>query len=338
MADKENRSAILDYCAKSIQPNLESLKSCAQKIIKRKNIEDIHDLRVASRRIRTCLAIFYSFLPKKKVEFWQKEIKSITLLFGQVRDLDVQIDLLDQITDHVADKSVQPGLKRVRLRLNQKREKKQENILTFCHSILESTSLIEMKTWVESVLATNDQINEYSQDLFQLGYENIQTRLDNFLFYEVFLFDPTRINELHQMRIAAKRLRYSIEIFSEVYDGKLDSALDFSRKSQQYLGNIHDCDVWIAFLPKFLEDESARIHAFYGYSRPFSRIKPGIIYLLENRTKERNRMYQSFLEEWKVWKFNETWLNLRKVVFLASLDNQSQPTDQVHGDSSNTIK
>ena len=337
MAEKGNRAEILDFCAKSIHPNLESLTSCAQKIIKRKDIEDIHDLRVASRRIRTCLAVFFSYLPKKKVESWQREIRSITKLFGQVRDLDVQIDLLDQLSEKIPDPSILPGLKRIRLRLNQKREKKQGGINDLCQSVLKSDILSEMKTWVESVMSVSENTNIYSLDLFQLGYENIQSRLDNFLFYEVFLFDPSRIEELHQMRIAAKRLRYTLEVFSNIYDSKVDDALEITRKSQQYLGNIHDCDVWINFLPKFLETEHDRILSFYGYLRPFNRIKPGLIYLLENRKKERDIIYQSFLEQWKVWKFNETWLDLRKIIFMASLENQPSTSDQVSENSTPDI-
>jgi CHAD domain-containing protein len=337
MAEKGNRAAILDFCAKSIHPNLESLTSCAQKIIKRKDIEDIHDLRVASRRIRTCLTVFFSYLPKKKVESWQREIRSITKLFGQVRDLDVQIDLLDQLSEKIPDPSILPGLKRIRLRLNQKREKRQGGINDLCQSVLKSDILSEMKTWVESVMSVSENTNIYSLDLFQLGYENIQSRLDNFLFYEVFLFDPSRIEELHQMRIAAKRLRYTLEVFSNIYDSKVDDALEITRKSQQYLGNIHDCDVWINFLPKFLETEHDRILSFYGYLRPFNRIKPGLIYLLENRKKERDIIYQSFLEQWKVWKFNETWLDLRKIIFMASLENQPSTSDQVSENSTPDI-
>ena len=157
-----------------------------------------------------------------------------------------------------------------------------------------------------------------------IGYGTVgkaQTVLLQRLKHEVFIFDPQRIKELHQMRIAAKKLRYSLEIFSSLYQQKTDFALDVARETQGFLGQIHDADVWISFLPEFMERESNRIKLFYGYLSPFSRLKPGIEYLIQNRQKERKKLYQKFLENWRTWKLEETWLNLRKVIFLTSIED-----------------
>ena len=101
--------------------------------------------------------------------------------------------------------------------------------------------------------------------------------------------------------------------------------LNIARKAQEYLGSIHDSDVWIDFLSDFKEKELNRIKKFYGYSSPFSRIKPGIDFLIKNRKKVRNNTYNAFLKEWKEWKLAETWLNLRKVIFITSLETPHQP-------------
>ena len=53
MAGKKNNSAILLYCAQNISPNLETLNKKAKSIQRRRNMEDIHDVRVSSRRVRT---------------------------------------------------------------------------------------------------------------------------------------------------------------------------------------------------------------------------------------------------------------------------------------------
>ena len=181
-----------------------------------------------------------------------------------------------------------------------------------------------MQAWAESTLAEPINETEKSQRLFQTANTQIQSRLDEFLFYEVFIFDPVRINELHQMRIAVKHLRYTLEIFSELYSSKTDFALDIARKSQQILGEIHDADVWSLYLPRFLSREETRVTQFFGYKGPVNRLKPGIDFLLENRKLERDRLYKQYLQEWKKWKLKETWLNLRKIIFLISLENQNE--------------
>jgi CHAD domain-containing protein len=325
MADKKEDVYIIQYCAKSLLPNIQTLIKSSVKIQKRSNMDDIHDLRVASRRIRTILDVFSDHLPNKKVKNWEKEIRTITRSFGQVRDLDVQIDLINNIYKSTENPGLRSGLRRVRLRLKQKRQQRQTDTSEAISLIINSTSIAEMETWTKAVIEKADDEVFFSAELFQVGYKKIQSRLDEFLFYEVFIFDPDRIRELHQMRIKAKRLRYALEVFSELYQLELDFALDITRQVQEYLGNIHDCDVWISFLPEFMKKEMHRVKTYYGYSSPFSRIKPGIEYLIKDRERERTRLYKSFIKEWKKWKFDETWLNLRKVVLLTSLETPHPP-------------
>ena len=122
------------------------------------------------------------------------------------------------------------------------------------------------------------------------------------------------------MRIAAKKLRYSLEVFSDLYNHETDFALDIARQSQEILGQIHDADVWINYLPNFTNNEQNKISNFYGYDSPFSRLSPGIDFLMENRTQERQKLYKKFLNLWRKWKLKESWLNLRKVIFLTSIE------------------
>lgn len=323
MARNIDDLSILNYCARSMLPQITSLRKTAKNALRRKNTEDIHDLRVASRRIRTCLSLFSDYLPSRKSKPWVKDIKTITQSYGRVRDLDVQIDLLNNLYKTAQDKSMLAGLRRVRLRLRQKRAKQESETRALTAAILENPTLLEMQNWAESIIASPNSVEDNSIKLFQTAYSQIQTRLDEFLFFEVFIFDPERINELHQMRIAAKHLRYALEIFSDFYSSKTDFALDIARKTQQILGEIHDADVWSMYLPRFLNREQARVNHFYGYISPFNRLKPGIEFLLENRKTERERLYNQFLQEWKKWKMKETWLNLRKIIFLTSLEQQS---------------
>ncbi len=334
MAGKNNNTSIVQYCAHVMDPQLDVLKKKAKSIQRRRNIEDIHDLRVSSRRIRTCLMIFKDALPNKKIKIWQRDIKNITQSFGRVRDLDVQIDLINRIYQEVQDKSIQSGLRRLRLRLKQKRQIKQAETQQATRDILESATLVEMQAWAKSVLEAGTETEQSLEALFQLGYEHVQTRLDEFLFFEIFIFDPARVEELHRMRIAAKRLRYSLEVFSDLYQGKSDFALQVAQQSQQYLGEIHDADVWISFLPLFMEKELKRVQTFYGYSSPYNRLKAGLEFLLENRRKERNRLYTEFLNVWKEWKLKEIWLNLRKVIFLTNLEKFQNQTVQSQDEQS----
>jgi CHAD domain-containing protein len=223
MTAKNFDPVIRVYCAQSFSPNLDVLKKKAQHIQRRHNIEDIHDLRVSSRRVRTCLNIFSDAFPQKKIKSWQRDIKGITNAYSKVRDLDVQLDWVTRMAAEAQDKHYLPGIRRVRLRLRQKRQIREVDMQRATQEVLESATLLEMQAWVEAALNTEQSEVMPKDALYQLGYEQIQKRLDEFLFFEVFLFDPSRKEELHQMRIAAKRLRYTLEIFSKLYEGKTTS-------------------------------------------------------------------------------------------------------------------
>jgi CHAD domain-containing protein len=58
--------------------------------------------------------------------------------------------------------------------------------------------------------------------------------------------DPNRIptpEELHDMRISGKRLRYSAECLRELYPDQLALLIDLLKRSQDLLGDIQDCVV-----------------------------------------------------------------------------------------------
>jgi len=85
------------------------------------------------------------------------------------------------------------------------------------------------------------------------------------------------------------------------------------------------------YLPQFLNREEARISHFFGYASPFNRLKPGVEFLMENRKDQRELLYKRYLQEWKRWKIKEIWLNLRKTIFLSSLEQQESnlpPADE----------
>ncbi|HUK84694.1 MAG TPA: YfcE family phosphodiesterase, partial [Candidatus Acidoferrum sp.] len=47
---------------------------------------------------------------------------------------------------------------------------------------------------------------------------------------------------------------YTMEIFAPMYKNKLSKEIDNIKKYQDILGEMHDCDVWIDYLPKFIEE------------------------------------------------------------------------------------
>ncbi len=57
-----------------------------------------------------------------------------------------------------------------------------------------------------------------------------------------------RVRELHDMRIAAKRLRYGIEFYEPCFRGDIGGLIEEFKRLQDLLGEVHDYDMWQVML------------------------------------------------------------------------------------------
>jgi CHAD domain-containing protein len=58
------------------------------------DVESLHDMRVASRRLRAAMSVFESAFPTKQFIPLEKEASRVTDALGDVRDSDVQIEYI----------------------------------------------------------------------------------------------------------------------------------------------------------------------------------------------------------------------------------------------------
>jgi CHAD domain-containing protein len=86
-----------------------------------------------------------------------------------------------------------------------------------------------------------------------------RTRLDEMFAWTKYVDDAFHIQELHDMRIAAKRLRYTLEIFEEVLPEAVAPIIVEVTHIQEELGALHDSDVSIALLRLCLGSEDSGI-------------------------------------------------------------------------------
>ena len=73
------------------------------------DIEALHDMRVASRRLRAALSVFAAAFPPKPFALLEKEVAKTTDALGAVRDGDVQIEFMQSAID-AAPESEKVGL------------------------------------------------------------------------------------------------------------------------------------------------------------------------------------------------------------------------------------
>ena len=309
--------SVCEFAAEIFMKSSSAMNVEIEGVRKGRDIEFIHRMRVASRRLRSALEVFVECVPAKKREDWRIRVKELTQALGETRDTDVQILLLETIYENLPDPNYRTGMRRLLLRLRQRRTKLQTEVLAALDLLEKKKVLNQISEKYKDSVSERTALDKYSTDIYNLAFTSISKRLDQFLSYEVYLQNPEYIKELHLMRIAAKQLRYALEIFAPIYPDQLEIAIKSTRQAQQVLGEIHDCDLWSTDLPDFLEKEKLRIQHYLGHTRSLKLLLPGIEYFQHNREEERKRLFTSYQKTWRKWRKNELWLNLRRTLLIS---------------------
>lgn len=276
--------------------------------------ETIHQMRIASRRLRICIKLFKDCIPGEKLKEWQDEISRITRTLSKARDLDIQINVLKQIYESRLGVEYKPGYRRLLLRLNQERARTQEKVADIIQRLREERTLEQMREQLDEWRVGEGGVYHPPPVNFNQAEAAITHALNEFLSYQQYVHSPDNADKLHAMRIAGKNLRYTMEVFAPFYGQALLPYIQVMKQLQEELGEFHDNDVWVNWLPKFIEEEQARILDYYGDDGPVARLLPGMHHLIEDRKKAREAVYQSFLRTWEILTGENAWQVLRKIL------------------------
>jgi hypothetical protein len=127
-------------------------------------------------------------------------------------------------------------------------------------------------------------------------------RLNELMEWAASIHDPACVEELHNMRIAAKRLRYTLEIFAPTLGPDAWPLLKTIEEIQERIGAIHDCDVLFPLLSETLEREMEREKKQAlrrgGGPPPFLAAE-GLVGLMTRKREERERLYHEFIAFWE---------------------------------------
>jgi len=281
--------------------------------IKNKDIEYIHKLRVTSRRLRETIKIFQNCFDKSQIKNIRKSVKRLAKTAGFARDLDVQILFLNDFIKNLDKQSEYlKGVKRILFRIEQHRKEAQKEIINEIRDF-------KNNKFIKNFLKTNESSDYIISDNFLENYSNdifdvIEDEIKEVLKYEKYVNKEEKINEHHNMRIAIKHLRYSLEIFNEVYNNKLNIYIKKLKNMQDILGGMHDCDVWQDFIYNFLKNEKKLIKEYFGNLNNFYKIQKGAEFLFNNRVNKRKELYNEFKKEWQKLKKENFFENIKNTI------------------------
>jgi CHAD domain-containing protein len=91
-----------DAAALAVETRTDELFSFSEGVLDTSDIERVHDMRVASRRLRAALEIFAPCFPKREHRQVLNEVKDLADALGERRDRDVHIAELERISGSLA--------------------------------------------------------------------------------------------------------------------------------------------------------------------------------------------------------------------------------------------
>jgi CHAD domain-containing protein len=262
-------------------------------------IKGVHDMRVATRRLRSALRDIGPFLNKEAVRDVKKELKQISDALGEVRDRDVAIGALEKLSEEAEDDSVKAGIGQlINEKTGERNAARAELMAVITAENIEALGDTFGAALKEAVRG-RERIN-----FNEAGARAVGANLDDMLNLGPAIYKPFKRKRLHRLRIAAKRLRYSLELLALCRGAEAKSlAKDISRM-QDFLGEMHDCDIWI-------DDLGARL-----VDAPGDDAGPAAKWLFPVFARKQNKEYLSALALWEEWESNDLAGRVREMIDL----------------------
>jgi CHAD domain-containing protein len=294
------------------------------------DIEEVHQARVACRRIRQAFAFFGDCFEQEQMADWKKATKKLLRQLSLARDLDVHAAFLRTFIDalHADSKKTRPGLERLLLRIQQRRREAQDDVTRAADRFQKKKILINIHLQTEKILFQLRQPQPPAQDaLRQRLQERIGPAFEQMIEKESSLKDPDDCKGHHALRIAVKRFRYRLEIADAILGGLLSSFVKTAKTLQTLLGDLHDCIVWQQELEDFIDLEKERMKEFCGHTRSFGQLVSGIELLKSDRKHAAKELYRQACEFADELRQRDSWQEIFEIISHQPLSDINEQTE-----------
>ncbi|MEL6961160.1 MAG: CYTH and CHAD domain-containing protein [Pseudomonadota bacterium] len=218
--------------------------------------EGVHQMRVALRRLRSALSVFRKLIPEDQYVWLNADARRAISALGPARDWDVfQNELLAPV---VIARPGDAGLKalgrraRARCQGGYRQARKHLESADYTGFVLRFGHWLEQSAWRHASSAKRAQvlakpIAGFAGKLLEKRHRQALTKGKN--------FNELETAKRHELRIAMKKLRYSVEFFKPLYEkSSVKPFLNRVKALQDDLGLLND----VAVAEGLLEDLMAR--------------------------------------------------------------------------------
>jgi CHAD domain-containing protein len=227
------------------------------------DIEPVHQMRVAVRRLRSVIAVFRPAIACPMVDAANITLEALADRLAPARDWDVFLAETAATVEKVLPDD--EGLRRLRTAADRRRRAAYVDLRTW----LDSTSFRSLgialagmaggEAWLAGLDTTQQEVlgldlTDFAEGALRRRLKRLTENRDD--------IDHLDAPTLHDIRLRAKRMRYAAEVFAPLYPGK--ATRRFLRRLstlQERLGTLNDGAVASALLSDLGADKGGRAHA-----------------------------------------------------------------------------
>ena len=223
-------------------------------------IEGVHQCRIALRRLRSAFKIYRPLLRRKRIEPIEDAVRWLGKVLGTARDLDVlRADLLDPAIEALGEaEQLAPLIDNLEARKVSAYQAVGEALASarYRHLLIDLCALGHADDLGKSPGKSGEERPSLDQPLVDLASDAL-SRAHRKLLKRGDGFETLSKTERHDVRIALKRLRYALDFFGGVFEGK--SKKKFVKKLarlQDDLGRMNDVAVAETMLARLVGVET----------------------------------------------------------------------------------
>jgi CHAD domain-containing protein len=270
------------------------------------DIEALHDMRVATRRMRAAFRVFGDYFDPQATSPYLKGLRRTGRILGAVRDLDVFRAKVQAYLNALPD-TQRGSLDDLLAVLETQREAARQQMIVYLDGARYTRFKERFGEFVEtegmgSLLVAPDAGDVHPYRVRHVAPMAIYERLAAVRAYDewVSILNPP-VTRLHALRIASKWLRYTLEFFQEVLGPETKTLVKEVVALQDHLGELQDAVVASGLLRDFL------IWGTWGHetaNQPLPDlaapvIAPGVAAYLAVRQSELQHLLDTFPQAWQ---------------------------------------
>jgi CHAD domain-containing protein len=221
----------LAFASRAVKQRLEALENGLEASLET-DPEGLHKARVATRRVREALPLVAPPHTLNPLSDFRHEVRIATRALGGVREMDVALTLVDEVRTEEPD--LEHALDLVRTALTEQRQARVERMRR-------DLDAGRLRHESKSVAEHLDEFAGDARPTEQLALRLTAriTAIRRAVAEAGLLYAPER---LHRIRLAAKKLRYALELAGDMRVASTKRLVTEIKRMQERLGLLHDLE------------------------------------------------------------------------------------------------